>query len=315
MACGKKGNPVPKDLPVPGGISDLRADAKDGVLFLSFSIPTQNRDGSEIRDLQGFNIQRSCGSCGGALEPWKEIRLTDKQGYTIREGRMYLYDDKLQPGTQYGYRVLPVLRNNIEGDGSNIVLIKWQKTPEPPVTVKAEGENGAVTLSWNKSSDLLYNVYRFDNDIYPLFPLNAAPLNEPRYANVGLKNGMKYRYEVRAVKMGDTVLFEGSGTSVTAVPRDTTPPSAPSDIAAVKKSSTVTLSWTANPEVDLAGYNVYRTVSGKTEKLNSAPVVETHFTDLYRGVDTPYISYYITAVDTSGNEGSASRELIVILKE
>ena len=100
IACGKKENPIPKGLPIPAGIGDLRGDVKDGVLFLSFSIPTKNMDGTDIKGLVGFRILRSCGGCGGAFEVWK-ISLADRQGYTIRDGRLYTYDNDLIPGVAY----------------------------------------------------------------------------------------------------------------------------------------------------------------------------------------------------------------------
>jgi hypothetical protein len=78
---------------------------------------------------------------------------------------------------------------------------------------------------------------------------------------------------------------------------DTTPPAIPTGLAAVPGSGSVTLSWTANTESDLAGYNVYRGAS----LLNGvAPVSGTSFSDTGLTNGTTY-TYTITAVDTSGN--------------
>ncbi|OQC47139.1 MAG: hypothetical protein BWX58_01705 [Deltaproteobacteria bacterium ADurb.Bin026] len=65
---------------------------------------------------------------------------------------------------------------------------------------------------------------------------------------------------------------------------------------------------------DLEGYNIYRISSGDAEKINPVPVKENMFTDNSMP-DIRYVSYYITAIDTAGNESTPSREVIIILKE
>src|SRR5207247_7411993 len=68
----------------------------------------------------------------------------------------------------------------------------------------------------------------------------------------------------------------------------------------------VALSWTANTEGDLAGYNVYRSTSanGTFVKLNTSGLVSgTTFNDTTapQGV----VSYYrVTAVDLNANEST-----------
>ncbi len=71
----------------------------------------------------------------------------------------------------------------------------------------------------------------------------------------------------------------------------------------------MTLTWTANSEPDLAGYNVYRSAvsGGSVTKLNSAPVTGTTYDDAPPGTGTFY--YVVTAVDTSGNESAPSAEV------
>ena len=129
---------MPKGLPVPVGINDLRGDVKDGVIFISFSIPTKNMDGTPVKDLAGFRILKSCGGCGGGFDLWKNIHLTDKQGYTIQNNRLYTYDNDLRAGFDYGYRVYPYSTKDVQGEASNIVSLRWVKPPAPPKQVRAE---------------------------------------------------------------------------------------------------------------------------------------------------------------------------------
>jgi hypothetical protein len=314
FSCGKKANPSPKSAPVPGGINDLRGEVKDGVLFLSFSIPTTNRDGSKVADLDAFRIVKSCGGCGGGFEPWKEIHLTDKAGYTIRDGRFFTYDNDLRDGFEYAYRVHPVTIKGFQADGSNTFSIKWQRPPAAPKDVKVQEEDSRIMLTWERENDLSYNVYRQESDVYPLSPINPAPVAAAHYTDMKLQNGRQYRYQVRAVQTVGSIPYEGEGAVLTATPQDRTPPTAPRDLKLEKKGGTVLLSWAPNTEGDVAGYNVYRLTSGKPEKINSSTVPESAFTDSRPGADR-FVSYQVTAVDKNGNESMPSREQIIILKE
>jgi fibronectin type 3 domain-containing protein len=91
---------------------------------------------------------------------------------------------------------------------------------------------------------------------------------------------------------------------------DTMPPAAPADLVATAGDSVVWLDWDDNNEIDLDGYNVYRsTTSGSGySKLNSSLVVSSDYTD--NGASGGRTYYYIvTAVDTSWNESNDSNEV------
>ena len=313
-ACGKKANPIPKGLPVPVGIGDLRADARDGVLFVSFSIPTKNMDGTDLKDLEGFRIMKSCAGCGGGFELWKNIRLTDKQGYTIRNNKVYTYDNDVREGFDYAYRVYPYTTKNVQGGASNIFSLRWVRPPGRPKQVRAEEGDMRITLSWDKETGLSYNVYRWEGSIYPLSPLNPAPLPASEFTDSKLKNGVQYKYEVRAVKTEGGIPYEGAGTTVSATPLNLTPPVPPAGLKLERKGAAVLLSWAANAEADLAGYDVYRVVSGTPQKINKNLVIEPRFVDENPGAER-YVSYYVTAVNHGGIASGPSKEEIIILKE
>jgi len=90
---------------------------------------------------------------------------------------------------------------------------------------------------------------------------------------------------------------------------DITPPSSPTNLAAVGGAGIVNLNWDTNLETDLAGYNVYRstTSGGATNKLNAALISSTSYADNNVTANVTYF-YLITAVDTSGNESTTSNE-------
>lgn len=92
--------------------------------------------------------------------------------------------------------------------------------------------------------------------------------------------------------------------------RESVAPSAPSGLAAAAGNAQVSLTWTANPEADLNGYNVYRSETSGSgyAKVNLAgSITGTTYTDTGVTNGTTYY-YVITAVDTTGNESGYSSE-------
>jgi hypothetical protein len=313
-ACGKKAPPRPLELPLAGGINDLSGEVKDGVLFLSFSVPQKNKDGSEIKDLGGFRIFKSCGTCSGTFEPFKNISLEEAKGYTFERGRLYIYDDDVMNGFEYGYRVYPYTKKGTRGDASNVFTIKWETPPPAPKDVTVSADDGAVELKWSKEEGYLYNVYRYNGTAYPLFSLNQTRLATGSFMDSGLTNNTQYTYEVRKVREAGGIFREGEGVKVKATPIDKSPPRQPEMVRAMKKGNLVSVAWKENTEKDFAGYNIYRVISGTREKVNKDLVKENSFVD--QKIPTArFISYYITALDVAGNESEPSRESIVILKE
>jgi hypothetical protein len=315
ISCGKKAPPLPKGVAPAVAVGDFRGEVRDGVLFLSFVMPPGKVDSTEPKGLAGFKALRSCTGCRGGLEPWREVRLTDKTGYTIYNGRLYFYDDDLRQGQDYVYQVIPYTDKGIVGASSNIYSIKWELTPKPPKRVSAKAEDRRVDLSWSEEQGVLYNVYRFDDDTYPIEPLNKLILSVTLFTDRTVQNGKRYKYEVRSVRPAGTMRWEGEGTAVEAIPQDKTAPAPPHSLKAVKKEGSVMISWEKNAEEDFLGYAVYRIGMGGPEKLNKEPLRDAEFVDTTVPGTLRYVSYYVTAVDRAGNESGPSRELIIMLKE
>ncbi|MBI4707280.1 MAG: gliding motility-associated C-terminal domain-containing protein [Candidatus Omnitrophica bacterium] len=83
---------------------------------------------------------------------------------------------------------------------------------------------------------------------------------------------------------------------------DATPPAAPQGLLAGAEDGKVTLSWTQNAEVDLAGYNIYRSVDGETySKINSDLISAAQYQDGGLTGNNTYF-YKITSLDKPGNE-------------
>jgi endonuclease I len=91
---------------------------------------------------------------------------------------------------------------------------------------------------------------------------------------------------------------------------DTTPPDAPTGLAAWPADCAVFLDWDDNLEPDLAGYEVYRaeSPSGPFERLNGPLVPGSEFDDTSAENGLAYW-YFVTAVDLSGNESDPSLDV------
>ena len=87
---------------------------------------------------------------------------------------------------------------------------------------------------------------------------------------------------------------------------DTVAPAAPGGVTAEAGDGSVGLSWSANPETDLASYRVYRRVAGDAWPSTATQEVDgTSWTDTTAVNSTTY-DYRVTAVDASNNESTPS---------
>ncbi len=146
--------------------------------------------------------------------------------------------------------------------------------------------------------------------------INAEPTSG---TNLVARWGMS---EAAGTTVGDSIApladgsIIGSGSSRVAgapfdISFDTTPPGAPAGLVATPGDGTVGLTWAANGEPDLAGYNVYRSTTSPvalTSPINGATLVASPaFVDNSVTNGTAYF-YVVTAVDDSTNESTASNQ-------
>jgi len=191
--------------------------------------------------------------------------------------------------------------------------------PAPPQNLAANPGDTRVALYWsaNTDSDLAgYNVYRSTSSPVPTSgaPLNGSNLlTSPAFIDNGVTNGTTYYYAVTAVDSSDN----GSGKSneAQAIPQNL-PPAAPQNLIASAGDASVTLNWSANSEMDLAGYNLYRGTSipvpaSGTPLNGSSLITNPLFTDIEATNGTTYY-YMVTAVDTSNNVSASSTEASAI---
>ncbi|MCX5907118.1 MAG: fibronectin type III domain-containing protein, partial [Deltaproteobacteria bacterium] len=113
-ACGKKAPPVPLGVLEPARVGDLTAYAKDGSIYLGWTVPTTNADGSRLEDLVGFRVFRRerevpffpCVQCSEKFETVAEIDVDYPRGAQVVAEKVLWQDPTLQRKREYVYFVV-----------------------------------------------------------------------------------------------------------------------------------------------------------------------------------------------------------------
>lgn len=131
--------------------------------------------------------------------------------------------------------------------------------------------------------------------------LNDLYYNVSQYDIVGT-----YDFTIWA-EDNNSVVNSSSGHTFDIV--DTTPPAAPTGLSVASgDAGTLDITWTANSEQDLAGYDLYRSDTGANDtfsKVNTALISGTSYTDTGLEDNTTYY-YMLKAVDDEGLESEFS---------
>ena len=94
---------------------------------------------------------------------------------------------------------------------------------------------------------------------------------------------------------------------------DVFPPGMPKNLTYVVENGFVMLLWSAPDDADVAGYRVYRTEEGSSERilLQQQQVTTLSFRDDKATPGKKY-QYGVTALDTHGNEGPAATAIVEV---
>jgi chitodextrinase len=177
--------------------------------------------------------------------------------------------------------------------------------PSAPTSLAAAGTTQTTTnLSWTASTD---NVGVTGYDVYQngVFKTNVAATS---YTVTGLTASTAYSFYVIARDAaGNSSTASNTVNVTTSAPIvDTTPPSAPTSLAASgTTSSSTNLSWTASTDnVGVTGYDVYQ------NGVFKANVAAISYTVTGLSASTAY-SFYVIAKDAAGNPSAASNTVNV----
>lgn len=228
-ACGKKLPPIAPESVVPEPVKEIKAVSRDGKLFVRFSTPTKNVDGSKITDLAGFRIMRrviddkGCQGCPEKFPVVYDIDISYPKGTLVEGDRISFPDNDLTPGTRYEYKVVPYNKDGYEGPEAPRVTFTWGVPADKPQNLTARTGDKAVDLTWTPVEALVdgspvkelagYNIYRREEGgKYPLDSINPDPVKQTGFSDFGLSNGKTYGYTVKAVAQVNGSLVEGQSS-------------------------------------------------------------------------------------------------------
>ncbi len=169
-----------------------------------------------------------------------------------------------------------------------------------------------MNLSWTASTDNVgvtgYRVERCQGSGCTSFAQVGTPTGTS-FGDIGLTASTLYRYRLRAVDAAGNLSAYSSIVNVTTQSAgDTSPPSAPTNLAGtVVSSSQVNLSWTASTDnVGVTGYRVERCQGSNCSNFAQvgAPTGAS-FGDSGLSANTAY-RYRVRAIDAAGNLGAYS---------
>ena len=329
--CGKRRPPLPPVERVQQRTELLSGVQRGNQVILSWPAPLRNASDVSVQSIRRIDVYRL------AEKPRAPLGLTEEEFATrstligsviyadIKSGAEVLaYTDTLELAgepTRLRYAVRYVNAAGQRAAFSNFLLLEpAARIAQAPtiITTDKEVAEDALTISWQPPAanidgstpvNLLgYNIYRAaDADGEGSQPLNDTLISGTQYQDKAFKFGETYRYVVRAVSLGT----EGgqveslNSNSITVLPRDTFAPSAPASITVAAAPGRLSIFFPANPEPDIAGYNIYRSTDpdlpkDKWNKLNPGLLTRTTFQDEKVESGRRYY-YYLIAVDQAGN--------------
>jgi fibronectin type 3 domain-containing protein len=306
-------------------------------VILSWPAPIRNAPDPSVQSIRRIDVYRL------AEKPKAPLPLTEDEFSarstligsvtydTIRNaGETLTYTDRLELAGEPARLRYAISYVNAAGQRaafSNFLLIEPAARIAQPPTLLSTGKEvseGGVTLSWQPPTanidgstpvNLLgYNVYRVDEaqaDVGQT-PINNSLISGTQFVDKTIKFGENYRYVVRSVSLGtEGAQVESLNSNALSVStRDTFPPSPPEKISIVAALGRISLFFPANPEPDIAGYDVYRSTDAampkdRWTKLNSSLLTKTTFQDERVDSGRRYY-YYLTATDQAGNTSQPS---------
>ncbi|MEO8218208.1 MAG: hypothetical protein ABI718_14100 [Acidobacteriota bacterium] len=205
-----------------------------------------------------------------------------------------------------------------KSDLSNLASIVPLQVSVPPADVVARPDAAGVSLTWARPATAVTAGYKPDIAGFNVYrvaasgkagtldsPINNAPVLEPSYKDAPPLGVWQYR--VTAVSAyGPPLVQSDASEAVVAEFRDLVPPPQPVSISALVEESAIRALWDAVVAPDLKGYKVYRTViGGPRTLLTPQPITDTNIRDTQPTRGSVY-RYWVSSVDTSGNESAAT---------
>jgi len=335
--CGKRRPPQPPIERVQQRTELLSGVQRGNQVLLSWPAPLRNAPNSSVQSIRRIDVYRLAEKLTAPL-PLTEEEFAARSNVIgsvtydqIKNEKGELsYTDELELAGQPArlrYAVRYVNESGQRAAFSNFLLIEpAARIAQPPTLLNTGNEltESGINLTWQPPAanidgstpvNLLgYNIYRLDekNPEFSRTPLNPAVVEGTQFSDKSFKFGENYRYIVRSVSLGtEGAQVESLNSNILAVSAiDKFAPSIPGPVTLVAASGRISMFFPANPETDVAGYNIFRSTDPNLPKkqwtkLNRELLTKTTFLDDNVESGKTYY-YYVVAVDLVGNVSGES---------
>jgi predicted phage tail protein len=332
LGCGKRRPPLPPVERVQQRTELLSGVQRGNHVVLSWPAPLRNAPDESVQSIRRIDVYRL------AEKPTAPLPLTEEEferRSTLIGSVTYdqiktatdtlTYSDTLELAgepTRLRYAIRYVNASEQRAGFSNFLLIEPAvRVAKPPTLIPTGKEisEDAITITWQPPDSnidgstpvnlLGYNIYRLDESQSEVSqnPINSSLISGTEYVDRNFRFGENYRYVVRSVSLGtEGAQVESlNSNSLSVSPRDIFAPTAPASITTAAAPGRLSIFFPANPESDVAGYEIYRSTDpdlpkDRWTKLTPAPLTKTTFIDENVEAGKRYY-YYIKAIDQAGN--------------
>lgn len=267
--------------------------------------------------VEGYHVERV------NQESEERIRLTEEP---IDLGDPQFTDSTVEPGYNYYYYVFAVTETGTESEEGNpaIEYISDYSPPPPPEDVVAEvTDDQTVEIQWEIGQEIddlnTFVILRreIDGDDRAYSQVNhdrvtSGPIEDKGIAEEGFTEGMYYEYGVAAADhdglRSDTVFTDLQIPHIT-------PPEPPVSFNAENRDGhRVNLRWGASPSTDVVTYNKYK-ISTEADTTVSSFSRSQRFTVDEGVVVGKEYEYFVTAVDSAGNESEPTPSIDILMRD
>jgi len=331
--CASIAPPQPPSLDLPKPPSDLKAVRKGDSVTLTWSVPTLTTDRQRARSLGVTRICRSaaaltqCGTPVGQVNPPASSSNKNAAGNIVATC-VDSIPSEMQSDNADAFALFAIEVQNADGRSaglSNVVRVPLIRTLAPPQNFQAHVVKEGVALSWTGGSapsiqdarvQYKYRIYRRQEGTAGWMLAGEAVADKAgdySLTDSSIEWEKTYDYRAAAATVLQSQPVESADTpEVKVFADDVFPPAVPSGLQAVfsgpGQAPFVDLIWSPVPDVDLAGYNVYRHEEGAAAmKVNREMVKSPAYRDAGVSAGKHYF-YAVSSVDARGNESSRSEE-------
>lgn len=266
---------------------------------------------AEVRDFKKINKQ-----------PILVGLAEDSTGQFVQPEAFY-EDLRVSEDSAYIYYAAPVGYFEAERRRSADVRIQMPHYTPPGRAIGLDVDlstDNKVMLTWRNPPDSTFQalyVYRATASEGPYVRIHGRPLAQKTQSYEDRPSaGSGYYYYIGTVGKG---MIENRSNKVFVDVPDVAPPKRPVGVHIRSDTGRVMLSWQANDEVDLMGYQVFRSINDEKAQnfvlLNAHPIQAVSFTDSLPENASNYFLYKIKAVDSAYNRSAFSEAAKVQLPD